>query len=123
MEDERPALIRRLHDQRDTHKQRPKAIRVLYSLVGATLFLGGLAMLVLPGPAFAVIPIGLFILALEFAWAESALEQSLKQADKAKQKAAETTTTQRVLSGVAVALAVVGVVAWALWGDIPIVPV
>lgn len=38
------------------------------ALGGATL-LAGCALLVLPGPAFVVIPIGLTILGLEFAWA------------------------------------------------------
>lgn len=120
---ERPKLIRKLAEQRDVHKARPRVIRVLYAAVGITILLAGLIMLVTPGPAFAIIPIGLFILALEFSWAEAALEKSLEQADKAKQKAAETTTTQRVLTATAGVLAVAAVVAWALLGDIPIAPV
>jgi uncharacterized protein (TIGR02611 family) len=117
------SLLEKLHERRDAHKQRSKIVRALYVVVGATLLLAGLAMLVLPGPAFAVIPIGLFLLALEFTWAEAVLQRSLEQADKARQKAAQTTTTQRVLSGVGVALAVAGVIAWAILGDIPVVPV
>ena len=39
----------------------------------------GVAMLVLPGPAFAVIPIALAILSLEFAWAGRLLEKALEQ--------------------------------------------
>ncbi|MBJ7519545.1 MAG: PGPGW domain-containing protein [Solirubrobacteraceae bacterium] len=105
------------------HRARPRVIRVLYAAVGVTVLLAGLIMLVTPGPAFAIIPIGLFILALEFTWAEAALEKSLEQADKAKQKAAQTTRTQRVLTATAVVLAVAAVVAWALMGDIPVVPV
>ena len=100
-----------------------RVIRVLYAAVGLTLFLGGVVMLVTPGPAFVVIPIGLFLLALEFTWAEVMLEKSLEQAEKAKQKAANTTRTQKVLSGTATALAVAGGTAWAVWGDIPLLPV
>ena len=37
--------------------------RVIVSVVGATVLLIGVALLVLPGPAFIVIPIGLAILA------------------------------------------------------------
>ena len=37
--------------------------RVIVSLVGATVLLIGIALLVLPGPAFVVIPLGLAILA------------------------------------------------------------
>ncbi|MBJ7330442.1 MAG: PGPGW domain-containing protein [Solirubrobacteraceae bacterium] len=122
-QDDRPKLIQKLAEQRETHKQRPKIIRALYTAVGITLLLGGLVMLITPGPAFAVIPLGLFILALEFTWAEAALEKSLEQADKAKQKAAETTKLQRTLTGIAAALAVAGLVAWALYGDIPVAPV
>jgi uncharacterized protein (TIGR02611 family) len=120
---EKHPLIEKLQVRREHHKQRARLIRALYLVVGITLLLGGLAMLVLPGPAFVVIPIGLFILALEFTWAEGALERSLEQAEKAKQKAAETTPLQRLLSAIAIALAVAGVVVWAIWGDIPLLPV
>ena len=36
----------------------------------------GLALIVLPGPAFIVIPLGLAILAVEFAWARRLLEKA-----------------------------------------------
>jgi len=79
-------------------------------------------MLVLPGPAFVVIPIGLALLSLEFAWAENLLERALEHGEVAKRKAAETTRTQRILSVVASLLAVGAAVAWSLLGDIPVVP-
>jgi uncharacterized protein (TIGR02611 family) len=117
-----PEFVRKLRDQRDRHLERPRAVRALMVAVGFTIFLGGVVMLVTPGPAFVLIPIGLALLSLEFAWAERALERSLLEADKAKRRALETTTTQRVLSGVATALAIGAVVAWAIWGDIPLAP-
>jgi len=43
--------------------------RVIASVVGATVVLIGIALLVLPGPAFVVVPVGLAILATEYAWA------------------------------------------------------
>src|SRR5947208_16798798 len=43
--------------------------RVIVSVVGVTVLLIGIALLVLPGPAFVVIPVGLAILATEYAWA------------------------------------------------------
>ena len=43
--------------------------RIIVSVVGATVLLIGIALLVLPGPVFIVIPIGLAILATEYAWA------------------------------------------------------
>ena len=38
-------------------------------VIGATVVLVGVIMLVTPGPAFIVIPTGLAILSIEFAWA------------------------------------------------------
>ena len=43
--------------------------RVIVSVLGATVLLIGVALLVLPGPAFVVIPVGLAILATEYTWA------------------------------------------------------
>ncbi|MGH8527925.1 MAG: PGPGW domain-containing protein, partial [Gammaproteobacteria bacterium] len=42
------------------------ARRIVVGVVGATVVLLGMAMIVLPGPAFIVIPIGLAILGVEF---------------------------------------------------------
>jgi tellurite resistance protein TerC len=47
------------------------ARRIVVTVVGSTVLLIGLALLVLPGPAFLVIPLGLAILAIEFAWARA----------------------------------------------------
>lgn len=44
------------------------ARRVVIGTVGSTVLAIGLALIVLPGPAFVVIPLGLGILSLEFAW-------------------------------------------------------
>jgi Flp pilus assembly protein TadB len=51
------------------------ARRVIVSMVGATVLLIGIALLVLPGPAFIVIPLGLAILATEYAWARRWLKK------------------------------------------------
>ena len=45
------------------------AKRVVVAIVGATVLLIGLVMIVTPGPGLVVIPIGLAILSIEFAWA------------------------------------------------------
>ena len=50
--------------------------RVIVSVIGATVLLIGVALLVLPGPAFIVIPLGLAILATEYAWARSWLKKA-----------------------------------------------
>ena len=51
------------------------ARRIAVSVVGFTVLAIGIAMIVLPGPAFIVIPAGLGILGLEFAWARRTLIQ------------------------------------------------
>ncbi len=43
--------------------------RIVVTVVGGTVLALGVALIVLPGPAFLVIPAGLAILAIEFAWA------------------------------------------------------
>ena len=43
--------------------------RIIVAIAGITVLLIGFAMIVTPGPAFIVIPIGLAILSIEFAWA------------------------------------------------------
>lgn len=47
----------------------PWARRIAVAVIGGSIMLIGIAMIVLPGPAIVVIPIGLGILGLEFAWA------------------------------------------------------
>ena len=49
--------------------------RVIVSVVGVTVLLIGIALLVLPGPAFVVIPVGLAILATEYTWARRWLKK------------------------------------------------
>lgn len=119
----RPKLVTKLQERKEQHLQRSRIVRALYVMVGFTVLLGGLAMLVLPGPAFLVIPIGLAILALEFTWAETMLERAIEQGEKAKQRASEATAAQRMLTGVVVALGAAAAAAWAVMGDIPLAPV
>ncbi len=113
----------RLAERRAEHLQRARVYRLLVVVAGAAVTLAGLALLVLPGPAFVVIPIGLAMLALEFAWAERLLDRAIEHADLAQSKARKTTTAQRVLALlVAVALAAAALFAAAKW-DIPLLPV
>ena len=52
--------------------------RVVVAVVGGTIVLIGVALIVLPGPAFVVIPIGLAILGSEFAWARLYVKKAKK---------------------------------------------
>jgi len=52
-----------------------KARRFMRLVIGGTVLLLGMLLLVLPGPAFVVIPLGLAILAGEFVWAKVLLRR------------------------------------------------
>lgn len=49
--------------------------RLIVAVIGFSVLAAGIAMIVLPGPAFIVIPLGLVILATEFVWAKRFLEK------------------------------------------------
>lgn len=64
------------------------AKRIVVAVMGGTVTLIGIALLVLPGPAFIVIPIGLSILATEFVWAKRWLKKAQQAATRVKKKTA-----------------------------------
>lgn len=49
--------------------------RMIVAVIGFTVLAIGIVLIVLPGPAFIVIPAGLAILAAEFAWARVLLQR------------------------------------------------
>jgi uncharacterized protein (TIGR02611 family) len=61
-----------------------QAKKLIISVIGFTVLLIGLAMVFLPGPAVVVIPIGLGILATEFAWAKNLLKKAKSKFQKRK---------------------------------------
>jgi uncharacterized protein (TIGR02611 family) len=118
-----PKVVRGLRERRETHKDRGRIYRAAFLLAGLVFTLSGVAMLVLPGPAFVVIPVGLAILSLEFAWAGRLLDHALDKAQTAQEKAAATSTRQKLMSLIAIAGAAIGFVAAAIRYDIPLLPV
>ncbi len=52
-----------------------KARQLVVGVVGSTVVLIGIIMIFTPGPAVVVIPLGLGILATEFVWARTLLQQ------------------------------------------------
>jgi uncharacterized protein (TIGR02611 family) len=65
--------------------------RVIVSVVGGTVLLIGVALLILPGPAFIVIPVGLAILASEYAWARHWLRKVRRMASDVVSSRSRTT--------------------------------
>jgi tellurite resistance protein TerC len=58
------------------------AKKIVVSIIGGTILIIGLVLLVLPGPAFVVIPVGLSILATEYGWARFFLNKVKAQVNK-----------------------------------------
>ena len=57
---------------------------IVVSVIGFTILAIGIVLIVFPGPAFIVIPIGLSILATEFVWAKKLLEKVNNRIKKTK---------------------------------------
>ena len=55
--------------QKTVHLTYKVARRLAIAVVGSTVLVVGMVMIVVPGPAIVVIPVGLAILGIEFAWA------------------------------------------------------
>jgi hypothetical protein len=76
-------------------KDWPVARKIVVSVIGGTVILFGIALLFLPGPGSVVIPIGLVIMASEFAWARWLLRRGKKMVKKSKGKLQETVESVR----------------------------
>jgi hypothetical protein len=106
----------RMRERRARHRRRPLAVRVLFALGGFATLLGGLALLVLPGPGIPLVAVGLGLLALEFRWAEAALARALRHAARVR----PSTGRQRLAAGAALVgstgAAATGLALWGLPG-------
>lgn len=64
----------------------PTVRKIVIAVIGTTILLIGIALIVLPGPAFIVIPIGLSILASEFIWARRVIKRGRIFVKKVKRR-------------------------------------
>lgn len=63
----------------------PSGVRkLIVGVIGITILLIGIAMIVLPGPALVLIPVGLGLLATEFAWARRLIRRAKLMIAKAR---------------------------------------
>jgi uncharacterized protein (TIGR02611 family) len=124
-EDDKPELLRKLQERKARHENAGILRRIGVVVLGTFLVLAGIVMSGpgIPGPGILVILIGLSFLALEFDRAERLLEKAIVWADNAAERAQNASPRQKALTGVLVALAVVGFIAWASFYNIPLVPV
>lgn len=124
-QDDKPELLVKLQERKERHKERHPIARAGVVVFGVLLVLVGIVLSGpgVPGPGFLVILLGLGFLALEFDRAERLLERAIVFGDKLADRAEETTTGQRVMGGIAAALAIGAFVAAAILWDIPLLPV
>ena len=61
--------------KRTLHLTFKAARRIAIAVIGITVIVIGIVMIVAPGPAIVVIPVGLAILGVEFAWARNWLRR------------------------------------------------
>src|SRR5918992_3663421 len=124
-DDEPPELLIKLRERKERHKQRHPVHRAAVVVVGVLIVLVGIVLSGpgVPGPGIAVILIGLGFLALEFDRAERLLERAIIWADRAKDRAEETSTTQRLIAALLTAVAVGAFVFAAIRWDIPLLPI
>ncbi len=118
----RPPLIERVRARRERHRQRSLAIRVPFALAGTVVLLLGVIMLFTPGPGWALIIFGLGLLALEFTWAERALERVIDQVERASEQVTQGSPARRAAFIALGVLALVASVAVFLLWDVPLLP-
>jgi uncharacterized protein (TIGR02611 family) len=123
-QDDRPELLIKLQERKERHKQRNIFHRALVVVAGVLIVCAGIVMSGpgVPGPGIVTIIVGLGFLALEFERAERLLERVIIWGDRAATRAEQTTTRQRVLAGIATAVAVSAFTVAAILWDIPLVP-
>ena len=84
--------------ERAIHLTYKAARRIAVAVVGVTVLVLGIVMLVTPGPGLVVIPVGLAILSIEFAWARHWLRkvrESISRRNQAGQANAAEAHRQR----------------------------
>jgi uncharacterized protein (TIGR02611 family) len=123
--DDTPELLLKLRERKERHKQRHPIQRAAVVVFGFFVVLAGIVMSGpgIPGPGIATILVGLAFLALEFDRAERLLEKAIIWGDHVKDRAEDTSTTQRIIVSFVAAVALAAFVAAAILWDIPLVPV
>ena len=117
------SLSEKLAARRARHIQRSTPYRVMFVIVAFLILIGGLALVPLPGPGWAIVFVGLGMLALEFKWAENLMEKILDRLEGAKRSAANASPAQKALGVAATAAGIAACVAAAILWDIPLLPV
>jgi uncharacterized protein (TIGR02611 family) len=89
-----------------------RVFRIVWIAVGFIVVGAGLAMVVFPGPATVVVPLGLAMLAAVFGWARRLLLRSVEVGDEATTRFKDASTPVKVLTFAASACVAAAIVAW-----------
>jgi len=108
---EPPQLVQRLQRRREAYRERGIVYRVAWVTASVIVMAAGVVMIVFPGPALVVIPIGLAMLSLEFAWAQRLLDHTLERGIDAKDMAKNASRRKQILGAAAAVCLVAAVVA------------
>ena len=110
-EQERSGRARRWARWRDTLRDRPKfdlVYRIGVGIVGLAVFIVGIIAIPYPGPGWAILFVGLGILATEFDWARRLLAYAKERYDKVMEWFHARHWSIQVLGGIFTALVVAG---------------
>jgi uncharacterized protein (TIGR02611 family) len=113
-EEERPSIRRRWARWRDRLRERRRAefvYRIVVGVIGLIVLGVGIVAIPYPGPGWAIVFVGLGILATEFDWARRLLAYAKERYDKAMDWFHDQHVAIQVLGGIFTAL----VVAATLW--------
>jgi uncharacterized protein (TIGR02611 family) len=113
----------RLHRRLHANPAVALTTKLVVTTVGVLVLLGGLVMMVTPGPGLLGIALGLGILATEYEWAHRWLEKARDKAHDARVSARAMDPRQRrrrlLLAGLVFLLVIAGVVAYVVLYDWP----
>lgn len=73
------AIKEKFRRRREELQQKGLVPQLVLAAVGVVLVTAGLVMLVLPGPAFVFLPLGLALVSVRFAWAAKLLDMSIER--------------------------------------------
>ncbi len=113
-EREPPELVRKLQHRRESYRERGLVYRTAWVTAAVIVVAAGIVMIVFPGPALIVIPIGLAMLSLEFAWAQRLLDTTLERGIDAKDIAVNASRRQKIVGVAAIVCAIAAAVAVAV---------
>lgn len=110
MPDDTKEVIRiRVDRVQRAYRGHGRIFRVLWVVAGVTVVIAGLAMTIFPGPAIIVLPVGMAMLAAEFAWARRLLNVGIERGVDAKRRVQAVGTAAKLLASLT-ALSLVGAV-------------